>query len=97
MDVFTGQMTAEVLNAYEKANILIINVPANMTKYYQPLDLNVNEYAKRFLKRKFIEWCWSQVRAYLDNGVSIDDIEVELQLSKSNQFMLVGQQNSTIT
>ena len=27
MDVFTGQMTAEVLNAYEEANILIINVP----------------------------------------------------------------------
>ena len=34
MDVFTGQMTAEVLNAYEEANILIINVPANMMKYY---------------------------------------------------------------
>ena len=48
MDVFTCQMTAEVLNAYEEANILIINVPANMTKYYQPLDLTVNGYAKRF-------------------------------------------------
>ena len=56
MDVFTGQMTAEVLNAYEEANILIINVPANMTKYYQPLDLTVNGYAKRFLKSKFTEW-----------------------------------------
>ena len=90
MDVFTGQMTAEVLNAYEEANILIINVPANMTKCYQPLDLTVNGCAKRFLKSKFTEWYSSQVRAYLDNGVSIDDIEVELQLSKSNQFMLVG-------
>ena len=54
MDVFTGQMTAEVLNAYEEANILIINVPPNMTKYYQPLDLSVNGYAKRFLKSEFI-------------------------------------------
>ena len=78
MDVFTGQM----LNAYEEANILIINVPTNMTKYYQPLDLTVNGYAKRFLKSKFTEWYSSQVRAYLDNGVSIDDIEVGLQLSK---------------
>ena len=82
MDVFTGQMTAVVLNAYEEANILIINVPANMTKYYQPLDLTVNGYAKRFLKSKFTEWYSSQVRAYLDNGVSINDIEVGLQLSK---------------
>ena len=63
MDVFTGQMTAEVLNAYEEANILIINFPANMTKYYQPLDLTVNWYAKRFLKSKFSEWYSSQVRA----------------------------------
>ena len=82
MDVFAGQLTAEVLNAYEEANILIINVPANMTKYNQPLDRTVNGYAKRFLKSKFTEWYLSQVRAYLDNGVSIDDIEVVLQLSK---------------
>ena len=57
IDVFTGQMTVDVLNTYGEANILIINVPANMTKYYQPLDLTVNGYAKRFLKSKFTEWC----------------------------------------
>ena len=82
MDVFTGQMTAVVLNAYEEANILIINIPANVTKYYQPLDLTANGYAKRFLKSKFTEWYSSQVRGYLDNGVSIDDIEVGLETSK---------------
>ena len=79
MDVFTGQMTAEVLNTYEEANILIIVVPANMTKYYQPLGVTVNGYAcKTILKSEFTEWYSS----YLDNGVSIDDIEVGLQLSK---------------
>ena len=36
MDVFTGQMTSAVLEAYEQANICIVNVPPNMTKYYQP-------------------------------------------------------------
>ena len=41
MDVFTGQMTTEVLNASEEANILIINVPAYITKFYQPLDPTV--------------------------------------------------------
>ena len=81
MDVFTGKMTVEGLNAYEEANILIINFPANMTKYYQSLDLTVNGYTKRFLKSKFTEWYSSQVRAYLDNGVSIDETEVGSQLN----------------
>ena len=53
-----------------------------MTKYYQSLNLTVNGYAKRVLKIKFTEWYQSQVRGYLDNGVSIDDIEVGLKLSK---------------
>ena len=76
-------MAAEVLNAYQEANILIINVPANMTKFYQPLDLTVNGYTKRFLKRKFTEWYSSQVRAYLYNRVSINNIEVEQDQTNS--------------
>ena len=51
MDVFTGQTTSEVLNAYEKENILIVNVPPNMTKFYQALDLTVNGYAKKLLEK----------------------------------------------
>ena len=61
MDVFTGQMTTAVLDAFKEADICIVNVPANMTKYYQPLDLTVNGYAKRYLKRKFIQWYSGQV------------------------------------
>ena len=34
MDVFTGQMTTAVLDAFKEADICIVNVPANMTKYY---------------------------------------------------------------
>ena len=82
MDVFTGQMTTAVLEAFKEANVCIVNVPANMTKFYQPLDLTVNGYAKRFLKRKFNEWYSGQVKAQLDNGVSLDDIHVGLQLTK---------------
>ena len=70
MDVFTGQMMTAVLEAFKEANVCIVNVPANMTKFYQPLDLMVNGYAKRFLKRKFNEWYSGQVKAQLDNGVS---------------------------
>ena len=82
MDVFTGQMTTAVLEAFKEANVCIVNVLANITKFYQPLDLTVNGYAKRFIKRKFNEWYSGQVKAQLDNGVSLDDIHVGLQLTK---------------
>ena len=32
MDVFTGQMTSEVVERYKKNNLYVVNVPANMTK-----------------------------------------------------------------
>jgi len=50
MDVFTGQMTPEVLASCKEYNICVENVPANMTKYYQPLDLTVNRESNIFLK-----------------------------------------------
>ena len=78
MDVFTGQMTTAVLDAFKEADICIVN----MTKYYQPLDLTVNGYAKRYLKRKFIEWYSGQVKFQLDKNISIEDIQVGLQLTK---------------
>ena len=53
-----------------------------MTKFYKPLELAVNGYAKRFLKRKFNEWYSGQVKAQLDDGISIDDVQVGLQLTK---------------
>ena len=56
MDVFAGQITTAVLDAFKEANICIVNVPANMTKFYQPIDLTSNGYCKRLLKRKFKKW-----------------------------------------
>ena len=34
-------------------NILVTNVPANMTRFYQSLDLTVNGNTKRFIVKKF--------------------------------------------
>ena len=81
MDVFTGQTTSPVVESYEENNICIVNVPANMTKYYQPLDLTVNGYAKRFLKKKINEWYAQQFKKQLDDGVNLEDIRVKLQLT----------------
>ena len=52
-DVFTGQMTSEVKEVLQKNTILVTNVPANLTRFYQPLDLIVNESAKRIITKKF--------------------------------------------
>ena len=64
------------------ANICIVNVPANMTKFYQPLDLKVNGYAKRFLKRKFNEWYSGQVKTQLDKGINIEDVTSRSAVNK---------------
>ena len=53
MDVFTGQKTTKVMNILKDNKILVTNIPANMTRSYQPLDLTMNGYAKKFTSRKF--------------------------------------------
>ena len=81
MDVFTGQMTEVIVKQYQD-NILIVNVPRNVTKYYQPLDLTVNGYCKIFLKRKFTQWYSAEVTRQLANKVALEDVQVKLQLTK---------------
>ena len=49
-DVFRGQMTAEVKKRLCLLNIECVYVPANMTHFFQPLDLTVNGSAKQFMK-----------------------------------------------
>ena len=49
MDVLTGQMTSEVKEVLQENNILGTNVPENMTRFYQPLDLTINGSAERFV------------------------------------------------
>ena len=94
MDVFTGQTTTVVLEAFKEADICIVNVPANMTKFYKPLHLTVNGYAKRFIKRKFNEWYSGQVKAQLDDGISIDDVPVGLQFTKLKPMRAKGKKSS---
>ena len=82
MNVFTGQMTEDVVKQYQDNHILIVNVLRNMTKYYQPLDLIVNGYCKKFLKRKFTQWYLAEETRQLANKVSLEDVQVKLLLRK---------------
>ena len=81
MDVFTGQMISDVIEVLQENNILVTNVPANMTRFYQPLDLTVNGSAKRFLAKKFNGWYSQQISDELESGKSLEEIDAKLRLS----------------
>ena len=42
MGVFKGQMTSDVKEYLTKNHLCVVNVPANMTRFYQPLDVTVH-------------------------------------------------------
>lgn len=54
--VFKGQKTDKVLSKLASLNVEVVSVPANMTHFFQPLDLTVNGEAKRFMKDQFTNW-----------------------------------------
>lgn len=80
-DVFKGQKTAKVLSKLAAMNIEVVSVPANMTHFFQPLDLTVNREAKKFMKDQFTAWYSAQIHTQLDSGVALDDVDVDMCLS----------------
>ena len=75
MDVFTGQMTSDVTKLLDDNHILVTKVPANMTRFYQPLDLTVNGNAKRFMAKKFNKWYSEEISKQLESGKSLEDVD----------------------
>ena len=80
-DVFKGQMTARVKDRLTSHNCELVPVPANMTHFFQPLDLTVNGSAKRFVRNLFTEYYSDAVKEQLDSGKQLDDIDVDFRLS----------------
>ena len=81
MDIFSEQTIPETLDSYKVYDIYVIHVLADLTKYYKPLDLTVNREAKRFLKRKFVDWYSYQVSNQLSDGKSLESVQVPVKLS----------------
>ena len=80
-DVFKGQKTGKVLSKLAAMNIEVVSVPANMTHFFQPLDLTVNREAKKFMKDQFTAWYSAQIHTQLDSGVPLDDVDVDMRRS----------------
>ena len=57
MDIFTGKMK----EALEENHILVNNVPPNMIRLCQPVDLMMNGSAKRFIAKNFNSWYLQQM------------------------------------
>ena len=62
-------------------NIFVVKVPANMTHFFQPLDLTVSSSAKSFMKEKFAEWYTQEIIESLEKVVELDDIEIKFLMS----------------
>ena len=80
-DVFKGQKTDKVLSKLASLNIEVVSVPANMTHFFQPLDLTVNGEAKRFMKDQFTMWYSAEIQKQMEATGNDDNIEVDLRLS----------------
>ena len=63
-----------------------MNVPLNITKYYQPLEWTVNGYVKHFMERKFDDWCSNRITDQLDSGASLEDVKVSYVYHFWNQY-----------
>ena len=62
-------------------NIKLVKVPANMTRFFQPLDLTVNGAAKAYMKKRFTEWYSRCIIQELDSGKGVDNINIQLKMS----------------
>ena len=61
----------------EGNHILATKVPPNMANLYQPLDLSVNKAAKDFTRKKFSEWYTRQLTNGTENGIELDNMEID--------------------
>ena len=81
MDAFKGQLTDGVKKKLQSLSIEMVQVPANMTHFFQPLDLTVNRVAKKHTRTSFVKYYSDCVTKQLESGKSLDDIEVDLRLT----------------
>ena len=65
----------------EENNIVIFVLP-NCTDLLQPLDVSRNKGLKTEIKKCFVNWYSDEVKEQLDNGISIQEVNINMQMSK---------------
>jgi len=67
-DVFKDQMTDMVKSKLTSSSIDLVAVLANMTQFFQSLDLTVNGAAKKLAWKEFTQYYSTAVQQQLQNG-----------------------------
>ena len=83
-------MTSEVKDDLQINNILVTTFSADMTRFYQPLDLTVNGRAQRFIARKFNCRYFQHISDELESGKSLQETNVNLHLLILKPLHVVG-------
>ena len=81
MDTFKGQDNAEIKALCLKNNCELVIVPQNLISKFHPLDISINQKAKKFISHKF-NTCYSdRVSEQLKKGVAPGDVKVSMKMS----------------
>ena len=81
MDTFKGQENAEIKALCLKNDLEFVTVPHNLTNKFQPLDISINQIAKKFISHKFNTWYAYCVSKRLKKGVAPGDVKVSMKMS----------------
>ena len=81
MDTFKGQDNEEIKSLCLENNCELVIVPHDLTNKSQPLDLTINQKAKKFVSNRFNKWYAKRVSRQLTNGKLPGDVKVSLKLS----------------
>ena len=65
MDTFKGQDNAEIRALCLKNDCKLVIVPHNLTDKLQPLEITINQKAKKFISHKFNTWSVDRVSEQL--------------------------------
>jgi len=81
MDTFKGQDNEEIKRLCNESRCELVIVPHNLTNKFQPLDLTINQKAKKFVSNCFNTWYAERVSKELTNGKAAGDVKVSMKLS----------------
>ena len=90
MDTFKGQDNEKMKRLCANNNCELVIVPYNLTNKFQPLDVSINQLAKKWISNKFNAWHGDRVSKQLSNGVATGDVKVPSSWVIWNLFMLGG-------
>ena len=79
-DTFAAHKTESVKAKLESLNIKHVFIPPGCTGELQPLDLTVNDYFKKCLRKKFNDWYSEEVERELRDGLNPRKSKANFQL-----------------